>query len=83
MDDGGWGAEAQRDRAIALPSAWVLVVNRGARVQLDPDREFVGSSLLRSNQWGPGAERCSRSRPNSLSICLPTAHIGESRLERG
>jgi len=83
MDDGGWGVEAQRDRAMAIPPAWILVVNHNGRAQPDPDHDFVGSSFLRPKQWGLGAERCSRSRQNSLSIYSPTAHIGESRLERG
>jgi len=83
MDDGVWGVEAQRDRAMALPPAWILIVIHNGRAQPDPDHEFVGSSLLRPKQWSPGAERCSRSKPNPLSICSPTAHTGESRLERG
>jgi len=81
MDDGRWGAEAQRDRAMAFPLAWILVINHNGQAQPNPDHEFVGSSLLRPKQSSLGAERYSRSRSNSLSICSPTAHIGESRLE--
>ena len=81
---GRWrmGDRIQHDRAMALPRLGFSIMHNG-RVQPDPDHEFVSSSLLLPKQQGLGAERCSRSRPNSLSICSPTAHIGESWLEKG